>query len=142
MIGGRKLLLKASVLPGSGAGTPLLFSKELLKKLGAVINTTNDSLISETLGVTVKMRTTSKGHYALPLFDVERVGAHNHTHHNVHITATLDQEGRILRRGDAAQSRQPGQRKDDEATQAVDNIGECGLDDVRTDAVNKVKFES
>ena len=73
-----------------------------------MINTTNDSLISETLGVTVKMRTTSKGHYALPLFDVERVGAHNHTHHDVHITATLDQEGRILRRGDAAQSRQPG----------------------------------
>ena len=39
-------------------------------------------------------------------------------------------------------SHQSGQRKDDEATQAVDNIGECGLDDVRTDAVNKVKFES
>ena len=92
MIGGRKLLLKASVLPGSGAGTPLLFSKELLKKLGAVINTTNDSLISETLGVTVKMRTTSKGHYALPLFDVGVTNcARTHTHHDVHMTATLDQ---------------------------------------------------
>ena len=85
MIGGRKLLLKASVLPGSGAGTPLLFSKELLKKLGAVINTTNDSLISETLGVTVKMRTTSKGHYALPLFDVEHDSAHHkHTPRRAH----------------------------------------------------------
>ena len=48
-IGGRKVFLKASVLPGSGAGTPLLFSKKLLKKFCAVINTTHDSLISETL---------------------------------------------------------------------------------------------
>ena len=133
MIGGRKLLLKASVLPGSGAGTPLLFSKELLKKLGAVINTTNDSLICETLGVTVKMRTTSKGHYALPLFDVEQVGAHTYTHHDVHMTATLDQEreGRIFKSrarqaagdhgepcgGDVAQSQQ---------SSSLPGVGTCG----------------
>ena len=69
-IGGRKVVLKLAVLPGAGAETPLLMSKELLKTLGVVLDTTSDTMLFKHLGgVTVKLGITERGHYAVPLFE-------------------------------------------------------------------------
>ena len=79
-IGGSKILLQVAVLPGSGSDTPLLMSKELLRELGAVLDMTEDTMMFRKLGnVTVRLGRTSKGHYALPLFQ-------NSKKHEVHIT--------------------------------------------------------
>ena len=74
-IGGRKILLQVAVLPGTGSETPLLMSKELLRELGAVLDMTEDTMTFRKLSnVTVRLGRTSKGHYAVPLF--ERSGDH------------------------------------------------------------------
>ena len=69
-ISGRHVLIQVAVLPGSGAETPLLLSKELLKDLGATLDFVNDTMSFARLGgQPVRLGTTSKGHYALPLFE-------------------------------------------------------------------------
>lgn len=42
-VGDRKFLIKAAILPAGGTWTPLLLSKELMKQLGTVLNTVEDS---------------------------------------------------------------------------------------------------
>ncbi len=43
-IGGKNLLIRAVVLPGSGQYTPLLLSKEFLRQLGAIVNMSGDTI--------------------------------------------------------------------------------------------------
>lgn len=68
-IGHRRVVCKVAVLPGSGGSTPFLMSKEMLKSLGAVLDTTQDTMHFKHLGVTVQLGVTSRGHYAVPLFE-------------------------------------------------------------------------
>ena len=68
-IGHRKIVMQVAVLPTPGERTPLLMSKEMLKALGAYMDMNDDSMTFTKLGVTVRMGVTSKGHYAVPLFD-------------------------------------------------------------------------
>lgn len=74
-IAGKRIVVKAAVLPGSGAETPLLLSKEFLRQLGTVMNLGEDQAVFPKLGVKVKMLETLRGHYALPLFDFSGVSA-------------------------------------------------------------------
>ena len=68
-LGEHRLIIKAAVLPGKGRCTPLLLSKELLRKLGAIIDMGNDRIIFPDLKVEQKLKETAKGHYAVSLFE-------------------------------------------------------------------------
>lgn len=69
-IAGRQVLIQVAILPGSGSETPLLMSKELLKELGARLDLVHDTMSFARLGdQCVRLGITSKGHYAVPLFD-------------------------------------------------------------------------
>ena len=68
-LGNKQLAIKAAVLPGSGAGTPLLMSKELLRGLKANLDMENDVLVVRRCGVELKLKETERGHYAVPLFE-------------------------------------------------------------------------
>ncbi len=81
-IGHRRVVCQVAVLPGSGGSTPFLMSKEMLKGLGAVLDTTQDTMHFKHLGVTVQLGITSRGHYAVPLFENEtRYERTTHTPH-------------------------------------------------------------
>ena len=67
-LGSTPVVIKAAVLPGSGAKTPLLLSKELLKWLGCKINMDDDVMMFSRLNEKVKLGQTDRGHYAIPLF--------------------------------------------------------------------------
>ena len=60
--------IKAAVLEGRGQETPLLLSKELLRKLGAVMDMDSDSCYFRHLGESVKLWETQRGHYGIPMF--------------------------------------------------------------------------
>ena len=62
-IGHRRVVLQVAVLPHPGSYTPLLMSKEMLKALGTSIDLEKDVAHFSRLGET------SKGHYAVPLFE-------------------------------------------------------------------------
>ena len=68
-IGHRRVVLQVAVLPHPGSHTPFLMSKEMLKALGTRMDLEHDVAHFEKLGVTIKLRETSKGHYAVPLFE-------------------------------------------------------------------------
>ena len=68
-IGSRVICLKAAVLEGQGSVTPLLLSKELLRRLGAVLDMDSDTCYFRSLGETVNLHETSRGHYAIPMFN-------------------------------------------------------------------------
>ena len=68
-LGKKQLAIKAAVLPGSGSGTPLLMSKELLRGLKATLDMENHVLVVRRCGVQMKLRETERGHYAIPLFE-------------------------------------------------------------------------
>ncbi|CAE7033038.1 unnamed protein product, partial [Symbiodinium sp. CCMP2456] len=68
-LGGKRLAIKAAVLPQSGAQTPLLLSKELMRGLKAKIDLENDRLVVGKYGVVIPLKETDRGHYALPLFE-------------------------------------------------------------------------
>ena len=68
-VAGRRIALQLAVLPGTGSETPLLMSKELPRTLGVVMDMSTDSMNFKTLGVTVPLKVTKKGHYAVLLFD-------------------------------------------------------------------------
>ncbi len=67
-VGDRKFLIKAAILPDGGSWTPLLLSKELMKQLGTILDTVEDTAEFRRLGKTVKLRTSERGHYVVPLF--------------------------------------------------------------------------
>ena len=67
--GPRPVVIKAAVLSGQGERTPLLLSKEFLKQLGTRIDMSSSMVEFRSIGVTLSMGITSKGHYAIPLFD-------------------------------------------------------------------------
>eukprot|EP00439_Symbiodinium_sp_Y106_P069264 s77_g11.t2 len=71
-LAGNALAIRAAVLPGSGAQTPLLLSKELLRSLKAKIDMERDCLVIGRYGVTIPLKETERGHYALPLFDFKK----------------------------------------------------------------------
>ena len=76
------MLIQVAILPGSGSETPLLMSKELLKELGARLDLVHDTMSFARLGdQCVRLGITSKGHYAVPLFDF------THTHRAHHSRA-------------------------------------------------------
>lgn len=85
-LGSRRIMCQVAVLPGAGAETPFLMSKEMLKSLGAVIDTQNDQIHFKAIDVTLHLGVTSKGHYAVPLFgdgcvdELERTDTHTNTH--------------------------------------------------------------
>lgn len=66
---GRRLLIKAAILPAGGCRTPLLLSKEFLRELGTEIDLGGDYVFFRRLGVGVKLGETMRGHYAIPMFD-------------------------------------------------------------------------
>ena len=68
-VGPRIILIRAAVLKGTGSKTPLLLSKELLRTMGAVIDTQKDRCEFKHLNCGIDMVETSKGHYGIPLFD-------------------------------------------------------------------------
>ena len=79
-IAGQQLLIQVAVLPGSGADTPFLMSKELLKELGARLDLVRDTMSFARLGNReVCLGTTSKGHYAVPLYEFD---THTHSMHS------------------------------------------------------------
>ena len=52
-LGGKRIAIKAAVLPQSGAQTPLLLSKELMRGLKAKIDVENDRLVVGKYGVAI-----------------------------------------------------------------------------------------
>ena len=68
-LGGKRFLIKASILPGTGRQTPLLLSKEFLKQLGCSINLVDDCL--HVFGESFPFETTGNGHYAIRCFDFQ-----------------------------------------------------------------------
>lgn len=68
-IAGKRFVIKAAVLPEGGKYTPLLLSKELLRQLGCVLDLDRDVAYFNKVGCEVSLRETSKGHYAIPLFE-------------------------------------------------------------------------
>ena len=72
-VGGKRLLIRASILPGSGQFTPLLLSKELLKQLGAVIDLEKDRVEFRRLKKHCHLSETRRGHYAIPMFQFRSV---------------------------------------------------------------------
>ena len=77
--GGRSVVIKAAVLPGKGAVTPLLLSKEFLRQLGTHMDLSSSMIAFERLGVCLRMGVTSRGHFAVPLFDDHAHEQHSHT---------------------------------------------------------------
>ena len=75
--GHKSVVLKAAVLPGKGAVTPLLLSKELLKQLGTRMDLSSSKVCFDRLGVTLEMGVTSRGHFAIPML---KKHAQTHTH--------------------------------------------------------------
>ena len=69
VLGGKRFIIKAAVLPKEGENTPLLLSKELLRQLGCVINLGTDRAVFSKFGVDIGLSETKKGHYAIPLFN-------------------------------------------------------------------------
>ena len=68
-IGRSRMLINAAILPGSGARTPLLFSKELMKCLKGVIDLEKDEMFFRRLNERVKLSITQRGHYAIPVLE-------------------------------------------------------------------------
>ena len=67
-IGKKVMCIQAAVLGGHGSRTPLLLSKELLRRLGAVLDMQRDRCSFEALNEVVKMEVTARGHYGIPRF--------------------------------------------------------------------------
>ena len=91
-IAGKRVVVRAAILPDEGSETPLLLSKEFLRQLGSVVDLDYDTIFFRRLGVEVDLKETLRGHYAIiPLFDyggqlssvdccaVETCRAHKHT---------------------------------------------------------------
>ena len=68
-VGSRVFFIKAAVLGGQGRSTPLLLSKDLLKRLGAVIDMNKDEVWFALLGERVELGETRRGHYGVQLFE-------------------------------------------------------------------------
>ena len=66
-IGDRLIALKAAVLPNAGADTPLLLSKECLRGLKATLDMERDVMYVGKFGVSIDMKETERGHYAIPI---------------------------------------------------------------------------
>lgn len=69
-LGGKRFLVKASILPGDGQFTPLLLSKEFLREMHVRIDMERDVAWFGRLGVEVQLGETNRGHYAVPMFNL------------------------------------------------------------------------
>ena len=65
--GHKSVVIRAAVLPHKGSQTPLLLSKELLKQLGTSMDLSKGEVWFSNLGVRIRMGTTSRGHFAIPI---------------------------------------------------------------------------
>ena len=72
-IGDRHVVVHAAVLPEPGSRTPFLFSKELLKCLESVLDTSTDEMVFKRINQRVKMGKTERGHYAIPILPKEHI---------------------------------------------------------------------
>ena len=68
-VGRRRLLIRASVLPGKGKNTPLLLSKEFMKTLNVRLDLRDDSVEFGAIDEVLPMGLTERGHYAIPMFE-------------------------------------------------------------------------
>lgn len=66
---GRRMLIRAAILPDGGCLTSLLLSKEFLRELGAEIDLGREVVSFRKLGVEVQLGETRRGHYAIPMFE-------------------------------------------------------------------------
>jgi hypothetical protein len=66
-------VIKAAVLSGKGAVTPLLLSKEFLRQLGTHMDLSSSMIAFERLGVCLRMGVTSRGHFAVPYSTIMRM---------------------------------------------------------------------
>jgi hypothetical protein len=82
--GGRSVVIKAAVLPGKGAVTPLLLSKEFLRQLGTHMDLSSSMIAFKRLGVCLRMGVIGRGYFAVPLFDSHAHEQHTHTHSQVY----------------------------------------------------------
>lgn len=69
-IGGNHVIVRVAVLPLGGSRTPLLLSKEFLRQMNVVIDTSDDTVLFKGFGVKMKLKETARGHYAIPMFDM------------------------------------------------------------------------
>lgn len=72
MIGSRRLLVRASILPGKGRNTPLLLSKEFMKSMGIRLDLREDSVEFSAINEVMPMGITERGHYAIPMFEFDK----------------------------------------------------------------------
>ena len=71
-LGRKRVVVHAAILPGSGSQTPFLFSKELLRQLGCVLDMQEDVCYFHRLSETpIKLSRTSRGHYAIAVLEVK-----------------------------------------------------------------------
>ena len=67
-VGSNVFCIKAAVLGGHGSKTPLLLSKELMRRLGVVLDMKDDSCVFRVFNEKLKLCETKRGHYGIPLF--------------------------------------------------------------------------
>ena len=65
---GMMLKNQSAVLGRHGSRTPLLLSKELMRRLGVVLDMKDDSCVFGVFNEKVKLCETKRGHYRIPLF--------------------------------------------------------------------------
>lgn len=70
---GRRILIRASILPGKGKETPWSLSKEFLKSLGVKLNIDDDSVEFQLIGERVTIGVIDRGRYATPMFEFHKV---------------------------------------------------------------------
>ena len=65
--GEKRVDVHVAVLPKGGSHTPLLLSKEFLKWIGAVIDTSSGHMYCKALKQRIPLAETERGHYAIPV---------------------------------------------------------------------------
>lgn len=66
--GSRNVVIRAAILAGNGANSPLLLSKKFLRQLETQMDLSQNRVIFKKLGVSLEMGTTKRGHCAVNLF--------------------------------------------------------------------------
>ena len=62
-IAGKRVVIKAAILPREGSETPLLLCKKFLRQLGCVMDFARDVVKFHELGAEMKIVETDRGHY-------------------------------------------------------------------------------
>jgi hypothetical protein len=86
VIGQRRAVLQVHVVPGD---VPFLISKPMLKALGAIIDTTNNTLKLSKINETVKMEESENGHYQVDIV-LQTVASKSKSEVNIMLTKGED----------------------------------------------------